>query len=95
MEQPRPCTFNLLECENCTIQLINFLVFLCNTPDIATFVPWTEFEYCPDKEFDYCYTFSNGRYPKTELDSQITYLTKTKDKNVFRFSSKETIKFWN
>ena len=30
-----------------------------------------------------------------ELNSRITYLTETKGKNVFRFSSEEIIKFWN
>ena len=30
-----------------------------------------------------------------ELDSGITYLTETKQQNVFRFSLEEIIKFWN
>jgi hypothetical protein len=38
--------------------------------------------------------FGNGQYPKTELDYGITYLTETKDKNIFRFSSEEINKFW-
>jgi hypothetical protein len=48
------------------------------TPDITTFVPQTKFEYCLNKEFDYCHTFGIGRYPKMELYSGITYLTETK-----------------
>jgi hypothetical protein len=37
------------------------------------------FEYCPNKLFDYCYAFDNGRYLKMKLNSGITYLAETKD----------------
>ena len=28
---------------------LNIIVTIVNTQDIATFLPWTKFEYCPDK----------------------------------------------
>jgi hypothetical protein len=53
-----------------------------------------KFEYCPNKKFDHCYAFSNGRYLKMELDSGITYLTEKKIKTyLFRFSSEKIINF--
>jgi hypothetical protein len=57
------------------------------TQDIASFLPQTTFEYCPNKLFDYFYAFG---YPKMKLDSGITYLTETKDKNI-RFCCKGII----
>jgi hypothetical protein len=45
----------------------------------GNFSPSDKFEFCLDKITDYCYAYGNGRYPKTELDSGIAYLTETKD----------------
>ena len=61
--------------------------FVLNTWNIETFVS--------QMKFDYCYAFGNGRYLKMELDFRITYLTETKDLNIFRFYSEKIIKFWN
>jgi hypothetical protein len=59
---------------------------------MATFVPWMKFKYCPNKLFDYCYAFGNGRYLKMGLDSGIAYLTEKKIKTYLsRFSSEKII----
>ena len=49
------------------------------TLETLTFVPWTEFEYFPEKYIDSCYACGNGGYLKTELEFTIVYLPTTKE----------------